>query len=203
MKTVSFDIDTLLGNAFPNFRRGKPFDAGQVTDTGIRQELDFEQVEGLDATEQANFLELRNTLNVYDHIGRPLFMPVKLGGYLLPNAPTLTIGSRKNIVETALVGSTRRGMVKELIAIEDWTLTLRGVAVNTDSQFVYPEDRVKRIAYLYERNEALEIESAITNLFGIYRVVVKSINFPEMIGVQHAQAYQIEMVSDEDFILEA
>ncbi len=144
---------------------------------------------------------MRESLNVRDHLGRQIFMPVKLGGFLLPNEPTITINSKKNIIETALAGSTRRGTVKELISIGDWEITIRGIALNTNSTKVYPEDMVHRLNYTYGRNEAIEIESALTNLLGIYRVVIKSVNFPEMTGIQHAQAYEFQCVSDEDFDL--
>jgi hypothetical protein len=43
---------------------------------------------------------------------------------------------------------------------------------------------------------------ALTNLLGIYRLVITSFELPEMIGIQHAQAYQFTCISDEDFLLE-
>lgn len=219
MKNTTFDITGLFAQAFPNVARGKRFDAYSANPTGIRQEkafdagaandtdffqyLDFEEeLRGLNAEEQFNFLEMRDVVKACDHIGRPLFMPCKIARVLLPNEPTISISSRKNIVETALAGSTRRGTVKELIAIEDWEITIRGIALNTESRDVYPEDQVKKLNQLYGKNAALDIECALTNLLGIYRVVIKSFSLPEMVGIQHAQAYEFVCVSDEDFVLE-
>lgn len=214
---TEFDIENLFRDAF-GFRRGQPFDAGSRDDTDIRQELDFDaglrddtgirqELNFADLPENndgegVNFLELHETVNRRDHLGRLLFMPVRLGSEFLPNEPTMALTNRKNIIETALAGSTRRGTVKELISMEDWQITIRGIVVNTESTKVYPEDQVHRLLFLYERNEALEIECALTNLLNIRRVVIKSINFPEMVGVQHAQAYEMELVGDEDFDLE-
>jgi Domain of unknown function (DUF6046) len=147
------------------------------------------------------FVTVRKSILGNNYNGQQLFMPIKIGGLILPNEPTLTITGRKTIVETALVGSTRRGTVKELISVEDYQLTVRGICINVH-QSQYPEDQVKGIHDLFLQNVAHKIQCGLTSLLGIYRVVVKEISFPEMIGVQHAQAYQLTMVSDEDFILE-
>jgi hypothetical protein len=145
---------------------------------------------------------MRNTLNAVLPTGQSIFMPIRLGGVLLPNEPTIRITGQKTIVETALAGSTRRGTVKELISVDDYQVLIRGIAINYSSKLIYPEDQVKALHDLYLKNESLLIECALTNLLGIYRLVIKSVDFPEMVGVQHAQAYEFTCISDEDFDLE-
>lgn len=201
MAEFKIDIGTLLNRAF-GIGRGKPFDPGQAREPEVRHELDFEGLPPSSDEEGTEFVQVRNSLNANLPTGSPVFMPMKLGGLLLPNEPTIIINSRKNIVETALAGSTRRGTVKELISIEDWNVTIRGVAINYKSKLVYPEDDVKSLRDLYERNESLEVQCALTNLLGIYRLVIREFELPEMTGIQHAQAYQFICTSDEDFILE-
>ena len=105
-------------------------------------------------------------------------------------------------METGLVGQTRKGTVKELISVDDYEITIRGVALNYASKKIYPEDAVKKLHDLFLRNEALEVECAITALLGIQRLVIKEFSLPDMPGVQHAQAYEFQCVSDEDFDLE-
>lgn len=201
MAQLNFDIGTLLTQAF-GLNRGLPFDSGKIQEPGIRTEAPFEGVAAADNQEGAEFMQMRMTLTSNLPTGRAVFMPMRLGGVMLPNEPSIIINSRKNIVETALAGSTRRGTVKELISIEDWSITIRGVAINYNSVLVYPEDEVKALRDLYERNESLEVESALTNLLGIYNLVITGFELPEMIGIQHAQAYQFTCISDEDFLLE-
>jgi hypothetical protein len=201
MAQLTFDIGTLLKDAF-GIGRGKPFDPGKVQEPGIRTESPFDDIPAGDDQEGAEFMQMRLSVSSNLPTGRPVFMPMRLGGLVLPNEPSIIINSRKNIIETPLAGSTRRGTVKELISIEDWSITIRGVAINYDSVLVYPEDQVKALRDLYEQNEALDVESALTNLLGIYRLVIKEFLLPEMIGIQHAQAYQFTCSSDEDFILE-
>lgn len=201
MAFATFDIGTLFNQAF-GFGRGRPYDPSKVNETGIRKEEDFDDLPTSSDGEGTEFVQVRNSMNATLPDGRPIFMPMRLGGLILPNEPSISISSRKNIVETALAGSTRRGTVKELISIEDWQVTIRGIALNFASKLVYPEDQVKSLRDLYEKNESLEVMCALTNLLGIYRLVITSFELPEMVGIQHAQAYQFTCVSDEDFLLE-
>ncbi|MEO0337582.1 MAG: DUF6046 domain-containing protein [Bacteroidota bacterium] len=153
------------------------------------------------SSEGTEFINMRDTIQAKDILGRPLFMPVQINGVLLPNEPTMAISVNKKIVSTPLVGSKRKGTVKELISVEDYSIVIRGVALNYDSTFVYPEDEVKILHDLFLKDQSLEVKSAVTNLLGIYRLVIKDFKLPEMIGVQHAQAYEFICVSDEDFVL--
>lgn len=201
MPIESYDIATLFQSAF-GVQRGKPFDTPEPT--RVRQEPPYDELPngaGYD-DEGTEFVSMRDTLKVYDSLGRQVFLPVRIGGVLLPNEPTLLIAGKKHIIETPLVGSTRRGTVKELISVGDYDIQIRGIAANSNSKTAYPEDIVKKLNDLYLRNEAVDIECAMTSLLGIYRVVIKDLTLPEMLGVQHAQAYQFTCVSDEDFILE-
>jgi hypothetical protein len=199
MAEFDFSIPNLFQRAF-GIGRGKAYDGSKIdTDSGTVPK--FENFE--DSTQEGTeFLTVRNQLNARLADGRALFMPVRIGGVLLPNEPTVMLTRRKRIQETSLVGSKRRGTVKELISIEDWQITIRGICVNAKSALYYPEDQVKSIIDLDGREEALDIECALMSLAGIYRVVIRESSFPEMIGIQHAQAYELKCVSDEDFILQ-
>lgn len=148
------------------------------------------------------FVEMQRSLRATDLLGRPLFLPVRLGGLLLDNEPTLRITGRKTIVKTRPIGSRRKGTVKEQIGIDDDLVLIRGIIVNQQNTREYPEDKVKALRDLIGRNEALTIECGLTELFGIYRVVIEEYDFPEIRGFQHAQAYELRCYSDEDFQLE-
>ncbi|MEY4902840.1 MAG: hypothetical protein RLZZ292_655 [Bacteroidota bacterium] len=137
-----------------------------------------------------------------DRLGRPYFMPMRIGDVRLPNEPTILITAKKIIVETQLVGSDRRGSVKELIAFGDYDITIRGIAINEKSHTLYPEDWLFKLNELYNRNEALTIVCGLTAVLGIERIVIKQVTYPEMVGIPNAQGYEFICVSDEDFTLE-
>lgn len=195
------DLNLSVAGLFQQaFGTNRGFDGNQLrTDEQTEKEFDVPADESGEGTE---FLSVRNELNAKLPDGRSLFMPVQLGGVLLPNEPTVSFSTKKKIKETELTGSKRRGTVKELVSSGDWQITIRGVAVNFDSKDFYPEDIVKSLNELNNREEALEVKCALTSLLGIYRLVIVNFRLLEMVGVQHAQAYEFQCISDEDFILE-
>jgi len=193
---IELDLNTLYKTAFGI--RGLPF--GQTKSTSIisADALDSKMIKSsYNAT-----LRYDSRLSRTTKIGTALFMPCMIGGVQLPNEPILTINIKKKVVETPLWGSKRRGTVKEIISTEDYMISIKGVAVNYNDSVNYPSDEVDQLNELFLRNEALEIISPLTQLLGIDYIVLKSFALPEMIGVQHAQAYQFSAVSDEEFILD-
>lgn len=143
---------------------------------------------------------LGSTLRKRDANGRWYFMPVVLvykgKEYEMPNS-LISIRGRKNIVSTPMVG--RKGTVKELISIEDYEIRIQGVALDTD----WPDDQLAAIKEIYTVNESVQLKCALTDIFMDEEdmVVIKSIDIPEMKGVEHAQTYSLELETDRSFEL--
>lgn len=145
-----------------------------------------------------------------DSDGRWYFMPVVLGGVPLWN-PIMRVTGRKTVVETPL--TERPGSVKEIISLDDYVINIRGLIKRSvvDSKGViksgdeqWPEEEVRQLKALYERNEAVDIESVMTNILLNGRdesVVITNLTFPEKRG-QSVVAYELEMVTDTSFDLE-
>lgn len=137
--------------------------------------------------------------------GIPLYMPTGFvaGGVpvQLPNEPILTFSTRKTIVETPLAGNTRRGTVKELINSEDWEIRIQGVCID-ENRNGYPQAEVVAIKELFDYNGSLQILNYICQaLLEIRKVVIKSLTFSGIQGRPYSQAYEMTLVSDEDFML--
>jgi hypothetical protein len=198
MQQLNLSVADLFQRAF-GIGRGKPYDGEALNESAIQEpEYEYNQDGNAEGTE---FLTVREQINARLADGRPLFMPIRIGGVLLPNEPTIRLGRRKRIAKRQMAGSRRKGTVKELVSAHDWEIVIRGVAVNTKSTLYFPEDQVAAIAELEQREEALEIECALTSLLGIYSIVIERIDLPEMVGIQHAQAYELKCLSDEPFVL--
>lgn len=136
--------------------------------------------------------------------GGKYFMTVRLShkgqNFELPNEPLISLGLTKTIVETATVGKYRKGTVKEYICTEDYSISIKGVCIDLDDPEIYPADQVALLNDLFEINEALEVESnPFLELFGIRKIVLKDIQFDEMIGESGLQKYTITAISDQDF----
>lgn len=147
------------------------------------------------------FADLGSPYYGIDANGREYYMPVELGGYELPH-PVIKINSRKNIVETELTEFD--GTVKELINNGDWSIVIRGFIISEDKE--YPEQVINDLMELYLRKEALEIRSAITDIYlvtpdrqGFDRAVIYSCDFPDAPGVQNVRAYEFVLKSDKPF----
>lgn len=139
-----------------------------------------------------------------DNLGRDYYMPVNLDGYDLHH-PVVSISGKKRIIETPL--TERTGVVKELISVDDWEMTIRGIIVGKYGD--YPEDAVTKLVDLFHRNKAIEIKCAITDIFlmrwerqGNNMAVIKEMNFPEVRGIMNVRPYELKLVSDAPFSLE-
>ena len=147
-----------------------------------------------------------------DANGREYFLPItvtytdsngELVSWPLPY-PVMSISSKKTLIETAL--TERRGTVKELINIQDYEITIKGLIIGRTREF--PQDDVAQLRDLYEQNVAVSISNPVTDIFllrpdrnGSDQVVITSLKFPEAKGVKNVRGYEMTLVSDEPFNL--
>jgi hypothetical protein len=118
--------------------------------------------------------------------------------------PIISIESKKTIVETAL--TERRGTVKELIAIKDYEITIKGFLIAPTHEF--PEQDVTTLRTIYEQNTAISIQCPLTDIFllrpdrsGSDQVVISELKFHAIIGIKNIRPYELKMLSDEPFNL--
>lgn len=130
------------------------------------------------------------------------YMPVsfKANGKMIdfPYA-VISISQKKNIVSTSLQG--RAGTVKELISISDADIDLTGMLV--DEYGNYPEADVTMIKELFEINKSIEIICPLTDIIlgtGV-EVVIETISYPPMAGVEDAQIVKMKLLTDKPFEL--
>ncbi len=123
--------------------------------------------------------------------------------WYLPH-PTVSIGSKKTIVETPL--TERRGTVKELINIQDYEIIVRGKIINKTNEL--PETTMQQMAGIYEVNIPVYLSSPLTDIFlvrpdrgGSDQVILKEVRVPEVVGVKSVRPYELVFVSDEPFNL--
>ena len=139
------------------------------------------------------------TITKYNALGKPIFMPVYLNNIHLPVSPMISVQLSKNIELTRLAGSTERGSIKQAISIEDYKITIRGWLKSDDMNV--PEDDFRQLRELWEQNASIPIDCLLTDIFDITRVVIISMVLPEQ-RAQNVVFYEIECISDDDFILE-
>lgn len=208
---TEFEINMLYNAAFGY--RGLPFPYRPMP-TGITKADDFKPGE-LGGVKKGDDFAINNMAPAKQYTdglpyksslsGALLYMPTgfNVSGsiFQLPNEPIVSCSIQKTIVETVLAGNTRRGTVKEIINTEDWRIKIQGICIDM-TKSGYPEDDVERIQQLFSFNRSIEvINYMLNNMFEIKNVVIKSLDWKEMRGKPYSQAYEMELVSDEDFLL--
>ena len=153
-----FDIQNILKNLVGC--KGLPYPGlwFRKKRTGELQGDDFEYT---NENEIEEYTKKGSLLRKRDVNGIWVFMPIVFvyrgKSYEIPNAVIQAVG-KKTIVETAMVG--RRGSVKELIAVDDYEISIAGVISGNGE---YPEDAISEIDELYNINEPVTLQCALTD----------------------------------------
>ena len=148
------------------------------------------------------------------YLGVEIFLPIKIydesGTGLLMHLPycVVSISGKNNYVSTPMID--RKGSVKELYSGDDYKITIKGFLIGADRKF--PEADLKLLNDLKNKNTAVVLDNAITNIFlsdpalpqdEQRRVVVMSFDLPEVSGGrEHVRPFSLELESDTVFDLE-
>jgi len=134
------------------------------------------------------------------YLGTPFFMPTTIDNYQLPNEPIIEISGNKTIIQTAIDGMD--GSFKELFSLDDYVITIKGIAVDDNNPDMYPEEQIRAIRDLYEAKTNLQIVNRLCGFFNVKYLVVKSVSFPAIEGSRDMQPYILNCISDSVFNLE-
>ncbi|MDR3350700.1 MAG: DUF6046 domain-containing protein [Prevotellaceae bacterium] len=134
--------------------------------------------------------------------GRPIIMPVSIGGIVLGSGeaghislqPLVVTECVKRIVKTPVAGGSYPGTVKEFINFDDYKVRIYGVVVNP-KQKEYPSEQVEILKGLWAKNEALKFVSKITSSLFTH-VVIENMRLDELKRAPGVQAYELQCVSD-------
>jgi hypothetical protein len=122
-----------------------------------------------------------------------------LDGFVLPNEPLIGISCSKNIIKTAIDGMD--GTFKELYSMNDYTITIKGIAVDEENPDRYPQVAINRIREICEKRKSVEIINPLTTYFNIGLIAIESWDIPEVQGAFGMQPYTITGVSDKEYQL--
>lgn len=136
-------------------------------------------------------------------LGVPMRMPLEIktdGGdwWLLPFEPLVSVDGGNTVIKRRISKGDVRGTVKERWTQDDYSISIEGVLMNTDSAS-YPTGDVRRLRTLCEAAR-LQVSCPLFEIFSISQIVVESFSFPFTAGVQN-QAYTIKAVSDDIYRL--
>ncbi|HVW98854.1 MAG TPA: DUF6046 domain-containing protein [Candidatus Babeliaceae bacterium] len=149
-------------------------------------------------------------------LGTPYYsdLTIKGGSYTDNNGKTLqypglqlvtvvmTVNQAKNIITTSIQGMD--GTVKEYIGMGDYEVTINGIitptqqvgTTNVPANGVYPKNDVTTLKKILDAPVALEVTSWYLQMLGIYNLVVKDYNIPQIQGGYSQQPFTIRALSD-------
>ena len=144
------------------------------------------------------------------YLGTPIIMPHKMQispkgqevqFYDFPNEPLLEIHGSKKIIETDVDGQD--GTFKELYNLGDYSVTIRGVAIDDRAESEdYPEDIIRNLRTIFELRHHLEVDNPLLALFNIKYLTIYDFDLPKIEGAPSMQPYEFMCKSDKDFNLE-
>jgi hypothetical protein len=138
-----------------------------------------------------------------DQFGREYYMPVILNGHELPY-PVMSVECATTVVSTPMVDIN--GSVDEIISIDNYIFTVRGIIISADHS--YPESEIRNLRALHSAGMSYSITNAITDIFllhpdrkGYDKVIIRKLTFPETRGVTNTRGYEMLLSSTAPFSL--
>lgn len=138
---------------------------------------------------------------VYDRI-TGILGKKEYASFEFPVTSIVDFSCDKNIEKTPIIGTV--GTHKTTTAINDWKITIKGFCLNDPSRRGQQTAREQQMALiaLNEIAGAIEIEKGALFLDKeITRFVIESVRFPALQGKPNIIPFEIEAVSDEDFLI--
>lgn len=125
--------------------------------------------------------------------------------WLFPYEPMITISSGNTIVKRNVAKQGNLiGTIKERWNRKDFDITVTGVLMGslTTGKFedCFPREQMQKLFEFLKYNKEFYIYCAPLEILGITKVVVEDYSFPFTKG-ENVQAYDLKLLSDDDYIL--
>lgn len=191
---ISHDLYMILATVYG--KTGLPFPTRPAADRSIPIAGEFSEASEVKHNERSMFDKPLYRTNA---LGRSEFLPATLEGVALPNS-LVNISGKKKIQETEMTGAN--GSVKEIINIQDYSIRIICTEIYPDN--TWPESTLHTLKRLWDENRALTLECPLTDIFlqAKDNVVITDIKLPDMMGIENAQVFELQLVSDTYFELE-
>lgn len=135
-----------------------------------------------------------------DLSGREFFLPVTINDYLIPFA-VIGMTWKKSYVSTSM--PERGGSVRELISLDDYVFTIKGILVSDDN--TYPELGIIDLHNIFLINANVKLRSVLSDIVlkgeFEHNVIIKDVKWPAVAGIEHAKPFEMEVESDMIFTL--
>jgi hypothetical protein len=115
---------------------------------------------------------------------------------------TLGVATINRVVKTNIMN--QRGSVKEIVGQNDYAITISGVLVGdfgipttSDIQNGKPIEQMRKLIEICDAKVAVEVASDYLNNFGVDRIVIERVSFPQSLDSTNTQQFSITCSSDD------
>lgn len=115
-----------------------------------------------------------------------------------PVDPIISLSSKNIITRRYVNKSTKRGSVKEHWSQDDWEITITGIIIEPDPDFM--QNILLALRKYLDSSKSISVKCPVFNQMDILRIAIETYDFPFTKGVEN-QAFIIKAFSDEDYDL--
>jgi len=182
---IALEYQNALGFAMPPFI---PFRDTVI----VRGSDDVEASAELTNRIQSGFVENTNWVV-------PLSFQIDgLTDFDFPVDPIISLSSKNIITRRYVNKSTKRGSIKEHWSQDDWEITITGIIIEPDTDFM--ENILLDLRKYLNSSKSISVKCPVFNQMDILRISIETYEFPFTKGVEN-QAFIIKAFSDEDYDL--
>ena len=115
-----------------------------------------------------------------------------------PVDPIISLSSKNIITRRYVNKSTKRGSIKEHWSQDDWEITITGIIIEPDPDFM--DTILLDLRKYLNSSKSISVKCPVFNQMDILRIAIETYDFPFTKGVEN-QAFIIKAFSDEDYDL--
>lgn len=115
-------------------------------------------------------------------------------GWRLPATATAEFKRSKEITKSK--PSTANGTTKELWAFSDWSITIRGLILDSQPNY-FPEGQLRQLLRWERIVDAIDVAGDMFTYLGIHRLVIEDLSVGRVAGSPNVIPFQMQCVSDE------
>lgn len=132
----------------------------------------------------------------YSKEGKPIMIPMSVGGYEMPYEPIVRVKESWKVLETDIDGL--EGTFKESWRKNDLSIHIEGFIIDEEEVSEYPVNLVREFREVFNQGASIEVDehTVLRDTFGVTHLTIYDVEYPEMNGFPNVVPYKITAKSD-------
>ncbi|MEA4981419.1 MAG: DUF6046 domain-containing protein [Paludibacter sp.] len=202
-------IDSALNMLVQLFGRPYVIPGDEKTDNvigaynvSVKQEDEYDRLSQFGTPVFGLFKAKGGDYDVFDNNSGSRIVKREYADFEFPVATIVDFSRKKSTVVTPTLGG--KGSVKEIMGLDDWRITIRGLIINDESRVNFQrtvKQQQYRIDMLNEIVGSIAVEGKIFEQRNIHHITLLEVRYTPVQGKPGLVQYEIDALSDEDFFI--